>query len=100
MSASVVLALAAEEALLSIRSRSDATAVASRLRALETFPRMGAAYDPEYAAARPDHDVFVTYADHMGIYYTYEAAGGSEDGSTVCVEWIRDERAGPEPPFA
>lgn len=100
MSASVVLAESAEDALLSLRSRSDAIAVARRLAALQTFPETGTVYEPDYEAARPDHEVIVTYAGHLGIYYVYERAeDGQGNVGTVYVEWIRDERMNPKVPF-
>lgn len=96
MSAAVVLAQSAEDVLLALRSQADARAAVRRLRALEVFPEMGSAYDSEYPAARPDHNVLVTYAGNLDIYYVYEP---NDDGGTVYVEWIRDERANPERPF-
>lgn len=93
VSAAVFLSAAAREAVLSIRSRADARAVARRLRDLEEIPGAGRPYDPEYEAARPDHEVLVVYAGHMGIYYTYDAREGT--GGTVHVEWVEDQRADP-----
>ena len=97
MSVAVVLAESAAEALDAIESRADAVAVARRLRALRTFPEIGSVYDPEYQAARPDHQVLVTYAGHFGIYYVYDPA--LRDG-TVYVEWIQDERRNPMTRFS
>ena len=57
---------------------------------------MGTPYDPEYQAARPDHDVLVTFAGHFGIYYVYEPA---LHNGTVYVEWIQDERHDPKTRF-
>lgn len=93
VSAAVYLSDTARRAVLSIRSRADAAAVARRLRDLEVLPGMGRPYDPEYEAARPDHDVLVAYAGHRGIYYTYDADAG--DGGTVWVEWVEDQRRDP-----
>ncbi len=92
MSAAVILSEAAADALLAIPTRSGAKAVAQRLQALQTFPEMGARYDPEYPATRPDHEVLVTYASNYGIYYIFDH---ELRGGTVYIEWIQDERRNP-----
>lgn len=93
VSAAVVLSESAMAALLTIGSRVEAMAVRRRLVDLATIPEMGRIYDPEYPAARPDHEVRVTYAAHQAIYYVFKPDVG-EDG-TVFVEWIQDERMNP-----
>lgn len=47
-------------------------------------------YDPIYDAARPDHEVLVTYAGHIGIYHTCDDAN-----RTVCIEYAEDTRRDP-----
>lgn len=96
MSAAVILSNAAADALLAIPTRVEAGAVARRLRVLQSFPEIGAVYDPEYPATRPDHEVLVTYASHYGIYYLYDR---ELRGGTVFVEWIQDERRDPRRRF-
>lgn len=88
----VELAESVVDAMLAIGSKADAVAVARRLRALETFPELGTVYDPAYEAARPEHDVLVTFAGHYGIYYTY-----ADD--CVSVEYLQDERRDPRTRF-
>lgn len=92
MNATVLLAQTATDALGEITARGDALAIARRLRALQTFPEMGSRYEPDYPAAKPDHDVLVTYAGHYGIYYVYDPV---LHGGTVFIEWIQDERRDP-----
>ncbi len=55
---------------------------------------MGAVYDPVYEAARPPHEVRVTYAGHFGIYYTYD-----EDTGALAVEYLEDCRRDPSRRF-
>ena len=53
-------------------------------------PHFGVVYDPIYDAARPDHEVLVTYAGHYGIYYVYDDAE-----QLVNVEYLEDTRCDP-----
>ena len=41
-------------------------------------------------AARPDHEVLVTYVGHIGIYHTCDDAN-----RTVCIEYVEDTRRDP-----
>lgn len=61
-----------------------------RLLALATAPHFGMVYDPIYDAARPDHEVLVTCAGHIGIYCTCEDAN-----RTVCIEYVENTRRDP-----
>ena len=88
--ADLVIADGALEAVLAIRSKSDLSKVRRRLETLALAPEMGTVYDPVHGAARPDHEVLVTYAGHYGIYYTYDAGA-----ARVEVEYVCDERRDP-----
>ena len=52
------------------------------------------ANDPIYDAARPDHEVLVTYAGHIGIYYTCDYTC-DDANRTVCIEYVEDTRRDP-----
>lgn len=86
----VVLAPSAVEALRSIGSKDNARRVKNRLMSLSAAPHFGAVYDPIYEAARPDHEVLVTYAGHYGIYYVFDDAE-----KLVSVEYLEDTRRDP-----
>lgn len=83
----VVLAPSVVETLRTIGSKEDARRVKNRLLSLSVAPHFGAAYDPIYDAARPDHEVLVTYACHYGIYYVFDDAE-----KLVNVEYLEDTR--------
>lgn len=87
---SVVIAPSVRQRLIEITSRDDALRVRRRLEALALAPKMGMVYDPVYEAARPPHEVRVTYAGHYGIYYTYDEGAG-----VLAVEYLEDCRRDP-----
>ena len=86
----VILAPSVIEKLATLTNRDDQRRVRKRLLALATAPHFGMVYDPIYDAARPDHEVLVTYAGHIGIYYTYD-----DTNRTVCIECVEDTRRDP-----
>lgn len=86
----VRLAQSVQDALLSIPSQDDARRIAKRLSALAIAPHFGMVYDPIYEAARPPHEVLVTYAGHFGLYYTCNDAT-----RTVDVGHLEDMRRDP-----
>lgn len=86
----VILAPSVIEKLATLTNRDDQHRVRKRLLALATVPHFGMVYDPIYDAARPDHEVLVTYAGHIGIYYTCDDAN-----RTVCIEYVEDTRRDP-----
>lgn len=86
----VILAPSVIEVMGSIGSKDDARRVRRRLEALKTAPYMGERYDPIYDAARPPHEVRVTYAGHFGIYYAVDEAARE-----VQVEYLEDSRRDP-----
>lgn len=86
----VRLAKSVQDALLEISSRDDARRVAKRLTALSIAPHMGMVYDPVYEAAKPPHEVLVSYAGHFGLYYTCDDKAG-----VVNVEYLEDTRCDP-----
>lgn len=92
--AQVTIAPAAREVIRTIRSAADAKSVRRRLSILPYVPEIGHLYDPVYEAARPPHDVLVTYAGHYGIYYVYDI-----EENRVNVEYIVDQRANPATRF-
>ena len=79
----VILAPSVIEKLATLTNRDDQRRVRKRLLALATAPHFGMVYDPIYDAARPDHEVLVTCAGHIGIYCTCEDAN-----RTVCIEYV------------
>lgn len=86
----VILAPSVIEKLATLTNRDDQRRVRKRLLALATAPHFGMVYDPIYDAARPDHEVLVTYAGHIGIYYICNDAN-----RTVCIEYVEDTRRDP-----
>lgn len=86
----VILAPSVIEKLATLTNRDDQRRVRKRLLALATAPHFGMVYDPIYDAARPDHEVLVTYVGHIGIYYTCDGAN-----RTVCTEYVEDTRRDP-----
>lgn len=86
----VMLAPSVVETLRTIGSKEDARRVKNRLLSLSVAPHFGVVYDPIYDAARPDHEVLVTYAGHYGIYYVYDDAE-----QLVNVEYLEDARRDP-----
>lgn len=87
---SIRLSRSAHHALLGIRSYGDAQKVARRLKALEAFPFLGAAYDPLYESKKPPVELLATFAGHYGIYYTVD-----EVSTKVDVLYLEDERRDP-----
>lgn len=92
--AQVLIAPVARDAIRAIGSKADAKSVRRRLLILPYVPEIGHVYDPVYEAARPPHDVLVTYAGHYGIYYVYDA-----DSNRISVEYILDQRTDPTTRF-
>ena len=91
----VIVSPSAAKAIGSIRSKSDYANVRKRLRILPYIPEIGHRYEPIYEAAKPSHDVLVTYAGHYGIYYTYD-----EQNKAINVEYVVDQRTDPEKRFS
>lgn len=90
----VRLAQSVRDALMAISSEDDARRVAKRLAALAIAPHMGMKYDPIYESARPPHELYVTFAGHYGVYYTWDDARRAVD-----VEYLEDTRRDPMSKF-
>lgn len=86
----VELSPSAQANFQAINSRREGTRVLDRMRALKTFPLMGAVYDPAYPSSKPPHELRATYVEHFGIYYTVD-----DEKKLVNVEYIEDSHRNP-----
>lgn len=86
----VELSPSAQTNFQAINSQREGARVLDRMRALRTFPYMGAIYDPSYPSSVPPHQLHATYVDHYGIYYTVD-----DEKKLVNVEYIEDSHRNP-----